>query len=114
MRAARELLARLELSEADRAALLDRISALDSAASNMAAAAASATPASGKALFPPHLPLEQILRLVRAGRLLQGTYFQSRENYLEGNVQVENFVEKVPGAHRVLHVYSVRMYPTRT
>lgn len=95
-------MARLELSDADRAALLDRISALDSATSNIAAA--SGTPASGKALFPPHLPLEQILRLVRTGRLMQGTYIQSRENYLEGNVQVENFVEKVPKTRTYPHI----------
>lgn len=101
---ARELLERLELSESDRAALVDRISALDSSGAAEAAAQATAPASavsasasvSGKALFAPHLPLEQILRLVRAGRLLQGTFLQSRENYLEGNVTVDNFVEKVP------------------
>lgn len=42
-----------------------------------------------KYLFPPHLPPAQIHDGIKAGKLLQGTFYASRENFLEGHVNVE-------------------------
>lgn len=40
-------------------------------------------------LFPPHLTPAQIHEGIKAGRLLQGSFLASRENFLEGSVNVE-------------------------
>uniref|UniRef100_A0A182Q2N5 Protein DIS3 homolog n=1 Tax=Anopheles farauti TaxID=69004 RepID=A0A182Q2N5_9DIPT len=44
-------------------------------------------------LFPSHLTLTQIDEGIKSGKVLQGAFLASRENYLEGYVRVEN-VEK--------------------
>lgn len=41
------------------------------------------------ALFPPHLTPNEIHSGIKNGRLLQGSFMASRENYLEGSVNVE-------------------------
>jgi exosome complex exonuclease DIS3/RRP44 len=41
-------------------------------------------------VFPAHLPLSEVQRGLKSGRLVQGTYQASRENYLEGNVMTED------------------------
>jgi len=45
--------------------------------------------ADGINVFPPHLTPLQLQDGIRSGRLLQGTFHQSRDNYLEGSVNVE-------------------------
>ncbi|XP_063241362.1 exosome complex exonuclease RRP44 isoform X2 [Bacillus rossius redtenbacheri] len=40
-------------------------------------------------LFPPHLTPAQVHAGVRSGRLCQGTFLASRENFLEGQVNVD-------------------------
>ncbi|KAK7873514.1 hypothetical protein R5R35_008776 [Gryllus longicercus] len=40
-------------------------------------------------LFPPHLPPSLIHDGIKSGKLLQGTFYASRENFLEGHVNVE-------------------------
>lgn len=42
-----------------------------------------------ESLFPPHLTPQQIHDGIKAGNFLQGTYYASRENFLEGSVNVE-------------------------
>lgn len=42
-------------------------------------------------LFPPHLSTMTIHDGIKTGKFLQGTFLASRENYLEGSVNVENF-----------------------
>ncbi|XP_014483626.1 PREDICTED: exosome complex exonuclease RRP44 [Dinoponera quadriceps] len=43
----------------------------------------------GPDLFPCHLPPAEIHDGISSGKLLQGTFLASRENFLEGNVNVE-------------------------
>ena len=40
--------------------------------------------------FPPHMPLAEIQAGLKAGQLFEGTYFQSRYNFKEGNVRVHS------------------------
>lgn len=40
-------------------------------------------------LFPCHLTPVEIHNGISSGKLLQGTFLASRENFLEGNVNVE-------------------------
>lgn len=40
-------------------------------------------------IFPPHLTPAQIHQGIKSGHLLQGTFFASNDNFLEGNVFVE-------------------------
>ncbi|KAG8292379.1 exosome catalytic subunit dis3 [Homalodisca vitripennis] len=48
--------------------------------------------AEGKvALFPTHLTPSQVHEAVKAGKVLQGAFQASRENFLEGQVNVEGF-----------------------
>ncbi|CAH1267033.1 DIS3 [Branchiostoma lanceolatum] len=44
--------------------------------------------ATGRVLFPEHLPLSQLQTGIKSGRFLQGSFMASRENYLEANVLV--------------------------
>jgi exosome complex exonuclease DIS3/RRP44 len=44
-------------------------------------------------LFPCHLSPSQIHNGIKSGKLLQGTFLASRENFLEGSVNCES-VEK--------------------
>ena len=48
-----------------------------------------------KPVFPEHIALSAIQKGVKAGTYLQGTFFASRENYLEGNVTVPDREERV-------------------
>lgn len=50
------------------------------------------------AIFPPHLTLTEIHDGIKSGKLVQGSYAASRENYLEGFVNVEG-MEKSVSAH---------------
>lgn len=43
----------------------------------------------GEPLFPCHLSPAQLHDGIKNGKLLQGSFSASRENYLEGNVNVE-------------------------
>jgi len=40
-------------------------------------------------IFPPHLTPAQIHQGIKSGKLMQGTFFASNDNFLEGNVFVE-------------------------
>lgn len=40
-------------------------------------------------IFPPHLTPAQIHLGIKSGKLMQGTFFASNDNFLEGNVFVE-------------------------
>jgi exosome complex exonuclease DIS3/RRP44 len=46
---------------------------------------------SSKPLYPPHLTLVQIHDGIKNGKLYQGSFMASRENFLEGSVNVECF-----------------------
>lgn len=43
------------------------------------------------AIYPPHLTPSQIHQGIKDGRLHQGSFVASRENYLEGSVNVEGY-----------------------
>ena len=47
------------------------------------------------ALFPSHLTPTEILAGVKAKKLLQGAFLASRENFLEGQVNVEGYDKPV-------------------
>lgn len=46
-------------------------------------------------LYPPHLTLSQIHDGIKNGKLYQGSFAASRENFLEGSVNVECFERAV-------------------
>lgn len=46
-------------------------------------------------LYPPHLTLVQIHDGIKNGKLYQGSFMASRENFLEGSVNVECFEKNV-------------------
>jgi exosome complex exonuclease DIS3/RRP44 len=50
---------------------------------------------SDRPIFPPHLTIIQIHEGVKNGKLFQGTFLASRENFLEGSVSMENFEKPV-------------------
>lgn len=65
-------------------ALQDKLSHKDySSASNKAA------------IFPPHMTPNEIHEGIKAGKLLQGSFLASRDNYLEGFVNVEGIEKQV-------------------
>lgn len=45
--------------------------------------------------YPPHLSMKELLEGLRHKKLLQGSFQASRENYLEGNVNVESYEKGV-------------------
>lgn len=47
------------------------------------------------AIFPPHLTISEIHDGIKTGKLLQGSFAASRENYLEGFVNVEGMEKPV-------------------
>ena len=47
------------------------------------------------AIFPPHLTPNEIHEGIKSGKLLQGSFAASRENYLEGFVNVEGYEKSV-------------------
>lgn len=53
------------------------------------------TEADGRPLFPPHLTVVQIHDGIKNGKLYQGSFMASRENFLEGSVNVECFEKPV-------------------
>lgn len=52
---------------------------------------------SKEAIFPPHLTTNEIHEGIKSGRILQGGFQASRENYLEGFVNVEGMEKSVSG-----------------
>lgn len=50
---------------------------------------------SNKPIYPPHLTLVQIHDGIKNGKLYQGSFMASRENFLEGSVNVECFEKSV-------------------
>lgn len=48
-----------------------------------------------KDVFPPHLTNVELLTGIKSGNLHQGTYRASRDNFLEGFVNVDTFDEPV-------------------
>lgn len=50
---------------------------------------------SKEAIFPPHLTPNEIHDGIKSGKLLQGSFQASRENYLEGFVNVEGMEKSV-------------------
>ena len=62
----------------------------------------------GKILFPEHLPLSVIHAGVKSGKYLQGMFQGSRQNYLEGHVNVPSmekwvFVQGLQSLNRAVH-----------
>lgn len=51
--------------------------------------------ADSRPIFPPHLTVVQIHEGIKNGRFYQGSFMASRENFLEGNVNVENFEKSI-------------------
>lgn len=47
------------------------------------------------AIFPPHLTVNEIHEGIKNGKLMQGSFLASRENYLEGFVNVEGLEKSV-------------------
>lgn len=47
------------------------------------------------AIFPPHLTVNEIHEGIKSGKFLQGSFAASRENYLEGFVNVEGIEKSV-------------------
>lgn len=48
-----------------------------------------------EAIFPPHLTVNEIHEGIKNGKLLQGSFAASRENYLEGFANVEGMEKSV-------------------
>lgn len=48
-----------------------------------------------EAIFPPHLTVTEIHDGIKSAKLLQGSFAASRENYLEGFVNVEGMEKSV-------------------
>ncbi|KRT80779.1 hypothetical protein AMK59_5521 [Oryctes borbonicus] len=46
-------------------------------------------------IFPPHLTMLEIDGGIKAGRLYQGTFRASRDNFLEGSVNIESFEDDI-------------------
>lgn len=46
-------------------------------------------------LFPCHLPPSQLHDGIKSGKFMQGTFLASRENFLEGSVNVEGMEQFV-------------------
>ena len=72
----------------------------------------------GKILFPEHLPLSTIQTGVKTGKYLQGPFQGSRENYLEGSVNVasmEKFVliQGLQHLNRAVHedIVAIELFP---
>ena len=77
-----------------------------------------ATASKGKILFPEHLPLSTIQTGIKSGKYLQGAFQGSRENYLEGSVNVaslEKFVliQGLQHLNRAVHedVVAIELFP---
>lgn len=55
-------------------------------------------------LFPPHLSTIKIHDGIKQGKLLQGTYKASRDNFLEGYVMVEGYDDPVSFINYLLFI----------
>ncbi|CAG9764874.1 unnamed protein product [Ceutorhynchus assimilis] len=53
------------------------------------------TESKGKEIFPPHLSTAQLLNGIKQGILHQGTFRASKDNFLEGFINVEGFTDPV-------------------
>lgn len=51
--------------------------------------------ANSRPIFPPHLTVVQIHDGIKNGRFYQGSFLASRENFLEGSVNVESYEKAV-------------------
>lgn len=51
--------------------------------------------AGGKDIYPPHMAVTELLGKIKTGKLYQGTFRASRENYLEGYVTVDGLNDPV-------------------
>lgn len=56
-------------------------------------------------VYPPHYSLVQIHEGIKNGKFYQGSFIASRENFLEGSVNVECF-EKFVSFHSILFLFS--------
>lgn len=56
------------------------------------------------AIFPPHFTPAQIHEGIKNGKLLQGSFLASRENYLEGSVNVEGQEKFVSNKHHLFNI----------
>ncbi|ESO98220.1 hypothetical protein LOTGIDRAFT_114650 [Lottia gigantea] len=72
----------------------------------------------GKYIYPEHLPTSEVLKGVKSGKYLQGSFMASRENYLEASVNVtdsENFVliQGHQNLNRAVHndIVAIEMLP---
>lgn len=66
--------------------------------------------ANSRPIFPPHLTVVQIHDGIKNGRFHQGSFIASRENFLEGSVNVEGY-EK-PVSSEIISIYSkVKLFP---
>lgn len=61
-------------------------------------------------IFPPHLTPAQIHQGIKSGKLMQGTFFASNDNFLEGNVFVEGQEKNV--CLCVKHLYNLSLFIT--
>lgn len=64
------------------------------------------TESSKIAIYPPHLTPSQIHQGIKDGKLHQGSFVASRENYLEGSVNVEGYEKFV----RITKSISINLY----
>lgn len=58
-------------------------------------------------LFPCHLTPSQIHDGISSGKLMQGTFYASRENYLEGTVNVEGMEKPVCSSRPLFHLVTI-------
>ena len=76
------------------------------------------TTSKGKILFPEHLPLSTIQTGIKAGKYLQGAFQGSRENYLEGFVNVDSLdkfvlIQGLQHLNRAVHedLVAIELFP---
>lgn len=50
-------------------------------------------------IFPPHLTMVEIDKGIKEGRFHQGTFRASRDNFLEGSINLQSFDEDVCISH---------------
>lgn len=74
--------------------------------------------AKGKIIFPEHVSLSAIQTGIKSGKYLQGTFHGSRENYLEGQVNVASMdkfvlIQGLQHLNRAVHddVVAIELFP---
>lgn len=60
-------------------------------------------------VFPPHLTVIQMHDGIKSGKYYQGSFMASRENFLEGNVNVECFEKFVSFTHEIKLSFTYRI-----